>query len=1290
MALGYVCVGCDSKYGLAPASRRCPKCGGAVTETASGPTAEDILERNLRFASTAVEKGFLTPEQIMELVGSDELSQGANSIETVVQKRGLLSAAQVVEILHDMGEEPDAERSENTEEPAPPSEPPPAQEPAPASVSSQSTTDLDPSVTRLKCNSCGAKLKIRNYLSTKKYTCPMCKSMLSPATPTAAVAPPTAAPATSGGPTRPPTVRTVVKGPSPFKKPDAPKPPANQSRTQKLPPVAEPPPEEKPPERKADVPRGLEKLMKMRPQPPISDRLPEPLAPVQEKPAATEQPVETKSEPPVEPPKAVEEKIEEAPVIPLFQMPTADESTPAKPEPKPLEEKTEMPPPPPSTTIEASEQGHPPALSETPSPEQSRGDEEASPPAMSDPSTSVGQGHEIEASRTEQPTAPIEAVEKETEIRPAESPREAKTEIEPPVKIDLPPPPLPEDEEKAELAPPEEPPKSEDEERADLAPEQPEEPELPTPPPAPSLIPEEEKEEDTATAANSEERPTSEVPIIPEGTATAATDASTAMTQQIPRRRGSWFLVVLLLAALGALGYFNVWPMIQQSMERQDVLERGRDAYIKGQYKEARDLLKKAIDLGAVDPETKKAYDDCVERLKEPPPPDEKMVKREQIKPLVKQAQDHLEQALKLRTGKSWNPDEWNMRLASGIEAATRADTILPDQPEVLMLRGRLRVLMRRREEGLQDLQKAAKANPENPNAWFLLGLCQFEQLMSELDRAGDPSELRWIRRRQKEQMENLSNLMNQAAGDDALKRRVEAIKVFIQGDFQETIRQCEGAVNNNDFFFWLMAASYMETGRYDAAVNSINSGLEAAPFDAMLLATAARALDELNRAKDLLDITQRGLEIQPGAPLFILRRGRALVEVGQSDEGLRELGRATELSPRDPIVWTARALAFMKLNRLQEALEDLNKALGLETDFEPAYDWRAVVQATLGAQEAADADLKKAEELDAKSPLLMFARAQVLLVRKDPAGALKALNDSLEQALTSHALSLRAQLRMEQNDAKGAEEDLTQLIARTGSLADLHFRRAQARSRLGDKPGESSDLDRAIALDPHLGRAYFVRAQRRAEAGQADDALKDLRHAEEDGVSDAELYLLRGRLREQKNELREAADDYTRALEKNPKMAAAFMARALARDRLNNTPGAIEDLSTVLLLDGKHFDAILARGRFRAKAGDPIGALEDLAKALALKPDDPAALFERGAALFRQSEWEKSIEDLTKVLAANDKLAPALRLRGEAFFKLQRYAEALKDLQRAVELDPSLEPVLKPLIEEAKNKAGY
>lgn len=1239
MALGYVCVRCNSKYGLVPASRRCPKCGGAVTETASGPTAEDVLDRNLRFASTAVEKGFLSPEQIMELVGSDELSHGM-SIETVVQNQKLLSAAQVVDILHSMGEEPAAEETKSEEAPpaeetvpppAPTPEPaPPAPEPAPQAQPA-AATDLDPSVTRLHCKACGAKLKIRNYISTKRYNCPMCKAVLPPSSPTVSV------PASPSEPTRPQTtVRTVVKGPSPFtKKPDPPKAPAAQSQTQKLKPVAAPPAEESssmpPPVPKHPEPQSsgmaashLDKLRALAKPPPVEDpapapkaetsgRLPKVEAPVSE-PAAN---VETPSQPP-----KLESPAPTEPLPPPVETPAPAEP-PAKAETSSALPKVETPPPEPvPPTVE-------PPQAETPVP----------PPAP--------EPEKIEEPPPTEVPAPKEATPPPSK---AQEPEEEKAEEVPAEELFS----------KASAAP-----ASEDSSLSDTS--------------------------EVETPKSAEDKPTRQVPIM----ADAGPDPSTAMTQQIPKRRGSWLLVTLLVLSLVALAYFNLGPILQ----REYHLHQARTAYAAGDYGQALELCQKAIDLGAKDVDTLKLRDECTEKLKgpppppPPPPPDPMAAKIEQVKPLVTLAQQALDAALALRKAeaRTWNGPEWTSQLLSSIEATSQALSIIPDYPPALALRGRTRVLLGKRDAGLQDLQTAADADPENLSVRFTLGVCHLEQLMADLDRAGDSSELAWIRRGQQDARAALVKLLEPAASDEALKRRVEVIRLFLEGQFEQAIQSCEAAGSESkEFYLWIMAASQMERGHFDAALQTLQAGLQAAPFDLHLLSTASRALQELNQAKDLADVANRALDIQPADALMIRRRGWALVDQDQPDDGLRELSRAIDMTPNDPIALAMRARAYLKLNRLQDALADLTQALKIDASFEPGYAWRAVVQASLGQQEPADEDLKKSEELDAKSALLYFARAQVLLIRKDTAAALEALNKFVEQKPSIDALLLRAKLRREQGDARGAEEDLTRVIERTGARADVYARRAAARRALNDAAGEMEDLNRALELDPKLGGAYYARARRLAEEGKIDEAVSDLRRAEENGVSDAGLFLLRGQLREKGQDFQGALEDYGRALERDAKAQAALMGRARMRDQMNDTPGAIEDLSRLIQEDEKNFEAILLRGVLRGKAADPIGALDDFGKAVALRPDDPGALFERGAARFRRGDWELAIQDLTKSLAADDKNASAVRLRGESLMKMERFADALKDLQRAVELDPTLEPALKPLIEEAKNKSGY
>jgi tetratricopeptide (TPR) repeat protein len=195
-----------------------------------------------------------------------------------------------------------------------------------------------------------------------------------------------------------------------------------------------------------------------------------------------------------------------------------------------------------------------------------------------------------------------------------------------------------------------------------------------------------------------------------------------------------------------------------------------------------------------------------------------------------------------------------------------------------------------------------------------------------------------------------------------------------------------------------------------------------------------------------------------------LFNQAAALTDARRHEEAIAAFGKVIALDPQHGEAFRRRAVSFMGLQRYNEALADYNAAAALVPNDARIYVGRG------------------------------SARRQV---RGDVAGALAdytkalALNPKHVSALTS-----RGNLRFDQNDTDGAEQDCRAALALAAENVDainclgrVDLRRRRYASAL-------ERFSRIIAIDPKLPFAYYNRAVARSAAGDTTQALLDLEQA--------------------------------------------------------------------------------------------------------------------------------------------------------------------------------------------------
>jgi len=263
------------------------------------------------------------------------------------------------------------------------------------------------------------------------------------------------------------------------------------------------------------------------------------------------------------------------------------------------------------------------------------------------------------------------------------------------------------------------------------------------------------------------------------------------------------------------------------------------------------------------------------------------------------------------------------------------------------------------------------------------------------------------------------------------------------------------------------------ENGDYKNAIKFYNKALSLVPSGTSIYYYRGFSKQYLGDYKGALEDFNKSIEIgAANKDISHYQRGKIKShELSDKIGALEDFNRAIELNPNDPDYYYSRAILVDDF----DAIQDLNKAVELDPDDANNYLARSLRRRNMEDLEGSILDLTKYIALNPKESLLSV----------------------------SDAYSLRASMKILQNDIEGALTDYNKAVKYGPSNEKALVERGIARNLLRDIEGAISDFDRAIELNPNYPDAYFHRGSVKQNNGLADDGLKDMIKAKSLGFQD-------------------------------------------------------------------------------------------------------------------------------------------------------------------------------------------
>ncbi|MEZ5399521.1 MAG: tetratricopeptide repeat protein [Bryobacteraceae bacterium] len=184
-----------------------------------------------------------------------------------------------------------------------------------------------------------------------------------------------------------------------------------------------------------------------------------------------------------------------------------------------------------------------------------------------------------------------------------------------------------------------------------------------------------------------------------------------------------------------------------------------------------------------------------------------------------------------------------------------------------------------------------------------------------------------------------------------------------------------------------------LDAGDNDAALTHLERAVALVPNDVEALLNLGRALHNLNRGEEALEVFDRTLATDPQAPLAQFHRGMAFQALGRFEEAITAIGAELAVNPEHAPARLIRGLALMGRGDAQAALPDLRASVEAMPADATAPFALARCLMRLDKSPEAEPHLLKAIELSPRDPAPRNALVRVLIAtgRRDEAAKLAA-----------------------------------------------------------------------------------------------------------------------------------------------------------------------------------------------------------------------------------------------------------------------------------------------------------
>ncbi len=614
--------------------------------------------------------------------------------------------------------------------------------------------------------------------------------------------------------------------------------------------------------------------------------------------------------------------------------------------------------------------------------------------------------------------------------------------------------------------------------------------------------------------------------------------------------------------------------------------------------------------------------------------------------------------------------------------------------------RGEAYLTEKKFQEASLEFRNAAQIDDKLAQAhWGLArayeGMGQFEQVFEELRRtvALDPDQKNLDAR---VRLGNYYVIAFQQSKDK--KYRDEAQRLY-----EEVLNKDQNFIEGHILKGTVLYAS----GKREDAFKSLSHAVELNPQrieSLMSLALFHRQVNEPAKAEELY---KRAFAVNDRSALAHLEYAKFFVSQNRQDMAEVEFKRAVEVDPTNREARQTLA-SFYFVNKQLDRAEEAFKALAeLDRDRPEGRAVLADFYATIGRYDEAAGIYQEIVNKSTDYARGRHRLAELMLQRGDQTGAEAQVEEALKRnASDREALILRARLRLDQDRAKDAIEDLKQVLKiEPRDQAGLYFM-AEATFRAGQTEQSrifASDLEKYY---PDYLPAKLMQVQINLAGGDAAGAQKlagellaRLDRAAPDARNSPQLLnelkskTLTARattyLQANPQNIAAARADFTAARDLAPNAPASHVNLAAVSLAERKTDEALQHYERALSLDAANFDALNGIFNLYKAQGALDKAHARVNQAIAARPNTASLYFLKSQIYGEQRDAQNAEATLRRTLELDSTFAPAISSLGSLYINTNRPDEAVAEFRRMSEkrADDPTPFILIGMVEDSRKK---
>ena len=569
--------------------------------------------------------------------------------------------------------------------------------------------------------------------------------------------------------------------------------------------------------------------------------------------------------------------------------------------------------------------------------------------------------------------------------------------------------------------------------------------------------------------------------------------------------------------------------------------------------------------------------------------------------------------------------------------------------------RGRVLLLLGRREEALRAAGEAQRLAPQNPQPYLLLGHIHSQggnskaaremyAKAAEVDSGFAPAHMALGRLHAAEKDMDAAlkefDLAAQADPQSVVVARTKAAALVQQDRAKEAVQYVEGLVKaqpREAGFQSLLGGLHSRDRRWDMAAAAYKKAVEIDPKAVEPRLGLARVALAQEREDEATAHLQAVVKERPAQPAAVLLLGALHERRAQYDQAIQVLEAAAKADPRQQAFVLSLGDLYLKKGRYDEALARMSELLGEAPELAGARLIRAQAHLFKGDGAAALKDVSAVVSANPKSD-----RAQYMLARTN--AALGRLPEA--QAAYREALKLNPEM-----------------AAAKAELATLSGQKPEAGA--GGEP--LATLQEGVKKEPRNPALREELARALLSAGKLKEAQVELKQVLDQAPGRGSANYLMAIALGRDGRPDEAATHLTALLRTNPSHVEGNVLMAVHLQRQGRREEAIKHLEAALRVNPGLGGIKLQLGHLYLVSNrlpDALRIAQELERAAPKSPEPPLL---RGMALLAQRKAPEALEAFGAALKIKPDLADAHRGSGQAHEMLGQADRAVASYQRAL-----------------------